>query len=318
MSTEITPTSPTIPDNWESRIQQFAKTIGRTPQEVENILNTPPYSVTKEPMGIELLSDEEALPFGDLRKLFCEQKNGISLPILRIAMKYLRGPKDSTKANSIDPDLLDLQNKYGIKTRIEDLDIEQLIGYYNPRRKNIIHDALSKKYCKYGKFIAFKPDSEIVDTEATINYVYDLEAGYNQEESIEVDGELVHLYEIGQVPFEMVKEDPFAPGIPLKRERSTENRINWNSISDEIRQFWRIAWENGEVSISNPQERAVVSQLILKPLQELKEMFPESYLKFKTMKKTGKLPNLQLSTLDVKTSQTKKNNPFSIRSNRSY
>lgn len=304
-----------IPDTWENRILQASKVIGKTPQEFETILNTPPYNIQKDPMGLELLSDEEATPFGDFRKLFCEQ-NKVSLPLLRIAMKFLRGPKGSAKTDSIDPDILDLQSKYGIKTKIEDLDIEQLMQYYNPRKNNVIHEALQKKYGKYGKFIVFKPDSEEVDIEATVNYITDLEDGYNAEESIEVDGELVPLYSIGQVPFETIEEDPFNPGFPLKRGRSTVNRINWSEVSMECRQFWRVVYSAGGVlKVDDPITRVNIIALLKKELVDLKSIFPEAYLQFKTLKKSNNLPSL---TISIQEMSTKKNDPFSINRNRQW
>jgi len=321
MSTEksVLPNSNTskLSDTWANRITQAAKVMGKTAQEIETILKTPPYLIQEQPIGLELLSDEEAVPFGDLRKLFCEM-NGISLPQLRIGIKYLRGPKNSDKAENIDPDIFELQTKYGIKTQIEDLYIEQLLPYYNPRKKNIVHEVLSKKYGKHGKFIAFKPDSEEVAIEETINYITDLEAGYSAENSIEVDGELVSLFAIGEIPFEMLEEDPFVQNIPLKRGRSTVNRINWSDISQELRQFWRIVYDRGEITINTPKDRIDAMQLMKKPIEELKNIFPEAYLDFKTMKKSKTLPNLVVSIQEAKTVKTVKNNPFGIYSNRSY
>ena len=315
MSTEksIIPAS-NLSDSWSNRISQAAKVMGKTAQELEDILKTPPYSIQEQQMGLELLSDEEATPFGDLRKLFCEM-NGISLPQLRIGMKYLRGPKNSEKAEDIDPDIFELQSKYGIKTQIEDLYIEQLLPYYNPRKKNIVHEVLNKKYGKYGKFIAFKPDSEEVAIDETINYITDLEAGYSSEDSIEIDGELVSLFAIGEIPFEMLEEDPFAQNVPLKRGRSTVNRINWADISQELRQFWRIVFERGEITVNTPKDRIDTMQLMKKPLEELKTIFPEAYLSFKTMKKSKTLPNLVVS---LQEKQITKNNPFNIGNNRRY
>lgn len=302
-----------LPDTWEIRIEQAAKIIGKTPSELEEILKTPPYNLCKDTMGLELLSDEEATPFGDFRRLFCEQHK-ISLPHLRMAMKYLRGPKNNEESElSIDPDLMDLQRKYGIKTRLEDLDIEQLLPYYNPRKKNVVHDILEKRYGhKYGKFIAFKPDSEEVAVEETINYVTDLETGYSEENSIEVNGELSTLFAVGDLPFENLEEDPFCIGTPLKRGRSTANRINWADVSMELRQFWRIAYEREDISFQSAQDRITIGQLIMKPIDELKIIFPEAYSEYKTRKRANDIPKLIVSS-DYIAHKRHPNNPFSIK-----
>ena len=56
-----------------------------------------------------MLSDEEVTPFGDLRREFCENSD-VKIAKLRMAIKYLRGPKDSEKASNLDPEDLMLKN----------------------------------------------------------------------------------------------------------------------------------------------------------------------------------------------------------------
>lgn len=302
-------------DTWENRISQTANILGKTSVEVETILNTPPYSINKD-NGLELLSSEEATPFGDLRSLFCE-KNNIPLPKLRMAIKYLRGkPGKVTTQNETDSALIELQTKYGIDTSLEDLDAEQLLPYYNPKRKNAIHDILLNRFgVKYGAFILFRPDTEDVAVEETLNYLADLESGYPAEETIEVDGEPVKPYEIGRIPDEMVDEDPLSVNTALKRDRSMVNRINWKDIPKEIRQFFRILHNRGDVSVRTVAERINVSTLIKMSLNELKELFPEAYVDFKTQKKNQTLPPLIVS---VQEAVNRKSNPFGIGKNRSY
>ena len=132
-----------IQDTWENRIEQASKIMGITPEKLESILNSKGFEITKEPSGIEMLSDEQITPFGDLRKLFCED-NGIAVPKLRMAITYLRGSvKDSTKkyVDMIDPDLVELQQRFGIKFRLEDLGVEDLIPLYKPNNNNRITEA---------------------------------------------------------------------------------------------------------------------------------------------------------------------------------
>ena len=296
----------TLPDTWENRIEQTAKVLGLTTEKVEEILATKGFEITKESYGLQMLSDEEVTPFGDLRKLFCEE-NGIAVPKLRMAIKFLRGPKNSQKTTEIDPDVMGLQKKYGIQVNLEDLDAEELLPLYRPSKKNAIYTVLSKKFGDKA-IIAFKPDTTEVALEETLNYIVDIESGLPEEESIEVDGELVRLYPVGQVPNQTVEEDPIYEGVPLKRGRSLENRINWTGVSKEIRQFVRILVDRGEIS----RDRLVLSQLIKKTLKELKDIYPESYLVFKEMKTKDELPKLVISINDVKTASGRSNNPFGI------
>lgn len=302
-------TTQNTPDTWENRIEQASRILGLTPQKLEEILSSPGYEITKDANGLEMISDETVTPFGDFRKLFCED-NGIALPKLRLAMKYLRGSTAVTPTTeSIDPDLIELQRRFGIKVRLDDLGADELIPLYKPNKNNRITEVLKKKFGNRN-IIAFKPDSSEIAVEETVNYLVDLEQGYPEEDAIEVEGELVKLYPIGVIPNQTVDEDPLYEGIPLKRDRSTVNRINWNKIPLETRQFFRILVGRRDVK---PDDRLNLNQIIFKKLEELKTLFPEAYMEFRELKKNGDLPKLQISMTDA---TAKKNNPFGI--NRSY
>jgi len=298
-------------DSWESRINQVAKILGKDPAEIEEILSQEPFKITQDPNRLEMISDEEITPFGDMRRMFCEE-NGVSLPQLRMCMKVLRGPKESSKASKMDTDIFSLNAKYGLETRIEDLGIEQLLPYYDPKKHNKVYELIDEKYGKkYGNFIAFKPNSQSIAIEETLDYIADLESGLPMENSIEVDGEPVRLYGIGNLPNEKVEEDPFFPGKPLRRGRSSVNRINWSNISIETRQFFRILLEEKFV---NPEDRIEIRKVIQLTINELKEIFPEAYLTFKELKEDGDLPSLKIDLSSVSSSFSQ--NPFSIKRNR--
>ena len=303
-------------DSWESRIEQFTSVVGLTTEQVEQALAQNPFELTKEtPYVLEMLSDETVTPFGDFRKIFSDNTNyKISLPKLRMGIKFLRGPKEKREdaSSKIDPDLLKLQTMFGIKTQMSDLEPEQLIPYYNPTKQNIISETLKDKFGSK-KVIAFYPSSKKVAVEDTINYIVDLQNGLPEENTIEVDGELVRLYPVGKVPNQTVDEDPMFHNQPLKRERSIINRINWDGISKPLRQISRIIIDTNEI---NPNDKIHVRLLmndIREGMETVKKSFPEAYLKFREMQERNELPKLEISVNDV---ETKQNNPFGI--NRTY
>ncbi len=296
-------------DTWDYRIEQAAKILGLTPKEVEEILDHKDFKITSSELRLEMISDEEVTPFGDLRKMFCDEK-GITLPKLRMAIKYLRGPTGTkSTATKVDPDLYALQQQFGIQVQLEDLDITQLLQHYNPKKPNKIHDILKSKYQdKYGAFIAFKPDTTEVAIAETIENITDLEAGFKKQDAIFVNGEMVHLYNVGRVPSETVDEDPMFVGVPLKGNRSTINYVNWTSASQDERVFIRLLVESGRI---DPKNRIESAKLATTKMEELKDMYPETYLKFKTLKKQQKLPTLKISMQEAEMS--KANNPFGVK-----
>lgn len=295
-------------DSWEVRIENFSKVIGKTIKETEEMLNDKMLGLTQNtPDVLYMLSNEEITPFGDLRHVFCNI-NGIPVPKLRMGIKFLRGDKDEREkaaSTNIDPDSIDLQQKYGIEITPEDLSIEQLMGYYKPHKRNRISEVLKSKYEDvYGPFIAFKPGTDKVALDETINYVVDLEMGGDPQDAIEVDGELVKLYPVGGQPNKVVDEDPLYPGFKLNQGRSSKNRVSWKDVPLETRQFYRILFMRKEI---NREDRVNLSNILPKSLDNLKEIFPEAFMEFREKKSLGKLDSLKMIP---NSSVNKRNNPF--------
>lgn len=314
----MTTKNTSAPDSWGTRIEQFAKIVGLELTEVEAAMAEKPFELTKDtPYVMEMLSDNEVTPFGDIRKMFCDDRD-VSLPKLRLGVKYLRGPKDKREeaTTNIDPDIMDLQTKYGIKTRLSDLGAEELIPLYNPTKSNRITQTLKDMFGSQ-KVIAFKPDSTVIAVEETVNYIVDINNGLpEEEEAIDVDGELVRLYPIGKLPNQTVEEDPLFVGQPLKRGRSVVNRVNWTEFDQQARQFARILVDEEEI---DPDDRLHIRQLLAdlrSGINTRKEQYPETYMIFKELQMKDGLPKLILSMDEASTSKV--NDPFGIKSNRRY
>lgn len=297
-------------DTWESRIKTASTFMGLTVQQVEQGLKD--MGVEKEPAGLEMLSDENITPFGDIRAVFCDNTTpGYNIPIakMRMAMKYLRGPKGSQKTDSVDPELVDLKRKYGIKMRVEDIEPAELLEHYHPDQPNHpITTALRKRFGDK-KVIVFKPDSKTIDIEATANYIADLEQGFDEEETVESDGVLVRPFSVGQIPNQMIDEDPLFEGKPLKRGRSVVNRVNWTGIELSVRQFSRVVLDRGDIDTDDRFQIQEFMKVASKGLAELKKAFPEADLEYREMAQKNELPKL---TLTMESANGKKQDPFGI------
>jgi len=306
-------------DCWDTRIKEAAKVMGLTQEKVEEILAGPEFGITRDDStAMEILSSDEYLPFGDFFRLFCDQSK-VPIPKLRMAVGYLRGKRTPSKStiakvdselNDLHEELNELNSRYGIKVRLEDLGIEELLPLYNPRKSSRIHKALQSRYGKYGQFIAYRPSTTDIAIIETINYINDLEQGYPAQATIMVDGELVRLYGIGEIPNNEVDEDPLFIGYALKRDRSVVNYLNWSNVSREVRQFVRILVEEGDINPNSKTEKKHIVELIGKTLEDLKEIFPESYLVYREKKETDDLPKLHVAIGG--SSHGKKQDPFGI------
>jgi len=296
-------------DSWETRIKDASAILNKTPEEVTEILST---LGVEELNGLEMLSDEDVTPFGDLRRAFCEESD-VKIAQLRLAIKYLRGPKDADKASeTLDPETVYLQHEYGIKgsRKLSDLDPTELIPIYNPAKSSSRVTKTLKRHFGDQAVIAFRPGSQDVAVEETINYITDLEQGYAEEEAIEVDGQLQRLHPVGVIPNEMVDEDPFFEGQPLKRGRSTVNRINWTNVSQDARQFSRLIVERDEI---DPNDKLAVRnfmEITEKGVEALRKIYSEVDLVYRELKEENNLPSLKLKLNEIQSGKTQ--NPFGV------
>lgn len=314
------PATANLPDTWDNRIQQAAACMSISVKDVERLLQD--YGVSKDhPDCLAMLSDEVVTPFGDLRRTFCEDDPlvKVKVPVLRMAMKCLRGPTavdTKTVTESVDPEMATLKEKFGIKVRLEDIEPTELLPYYRPEKvSHPITSALRKRFGDK-KVIVFKEDSKEIDVEATANYMSDLEQGFPEQDTVEgTDGSLSRLYPIGQVPNQMIEEDPLFPGQPLKRGRSIVNRLNWSAIKKEDRQLCRIIVERNDI---DPNDRLAVKNLmsVINDKQNLVVDFAEACLDFKERKAKDELPKLTMTLQEA--SGKYNNNPFQVGGNRRY
>ena len=303
---------PSTLDSWENRIQNAAVFLGITTDEAEVALAK--LGVEKEPAGLEMLSDEEIVPFGDLRKVFCDDKE---LPIakVRMAMKYLRGPKDSKKTDSVDLETVKMKEKYGVKIKLDNIPTEQLLEDYNPTKKDHPITIVLRKRYGNAPVIIFKLDTTEVDIEATANYIVDLDNGYPSDELVESQGEMVRPLMVGEVPDQVVDEDPLFANSPLKRGRSIVNRADWSGIHIDCRQFANIAVKTGEI---DPDDKRDVKDLMSLVNSEgdlggMKEEYPKASVLYRERKKLNSLPSLTM-TMEQATN-AKVQNPFGVKRN---
>jgi hypothetical protein len=188
---------------------------------------------------------------------------------------------------------------------------------YDPKRTDNPITAVLKERFGNSKVIVFKPDSSEVDIEATANYIADLEQGFGEEELVESEGEMVKLYKVGQIPDQVVAEDPIFIGAPLKRDRSIIGRYNWADVDLESRQFIRLAVEEREIDPEDRRDVREVLKIASEGVKALKEEFPEVSVIFREKKNLNKLPSLTMTMNQVSSYESSSvNNPFAI--NRKY
>ncbi len=295
---------------WEERISAVAKVLNLTPDTVT--LQLSEWGIEKEPMGLEMLDDDDVCKFGDFQQRF-GTKDGVAIKMapLRLAFKFLKGNTRASDRPSIDPRTLELRQRFGLKPSLETAEVAELLSVYNPTKPS--DPVTCELVRRYGTdpAVAFKPDTEEVDVVATVAYLSDLAASIVTKQTTTVsEGRLVPLVPFGQRPMVLLDEDPMWVGVPLNRGVSTKNYRNWNGIDLETRQLCRLIMQAGHV---DPGDRAAVEGLITtaatKPHQ-LTDLYPEVELDFRTRRNLGTLPTLKLTVDQVDSKPKRPNHPF--------
>lgn len=291
-------------DTWENRINAASAVLKITPTDLEKILDS--LGVTKEPMGLQMLDDEEVFKFGDFRA-DPNVAGKFAVAQLRMAMKFLRPSKAPQVVAEPDERTKQL-HALGFKTKLEDADTAALLNLYMPDRPNDPVSLALKKRFASAAIIAFHPDGKVAVPE-TMEYVAGLEQGYPPAESIMVGGKLAKLWPVGVKPNVMVEEDPLYHDTPLRNGCSTVNFRNWSKVSLRCRQLCRVILDRGDINPDNKDATLRLLERAQSGYDALMDAYPEAELELRELEAKGNLPKLMVPL----GAAPKVQNPFGVR-----
>ena len=306
-------------NEWKARIaaafkpvQTYKATVCSSPQPETEAMSYFVDTLTKlgvieALIGVEGLSDESKLKFGDFREAFKE----LPITVLRMSWAGLCGGKKEGSAaagGAGDTDERTAQLKaLGFKIKLEDASVTLLLPLYRPDLPaDAVTVALKKRFSDK-PVVAFNEDGTVAVTQ-TVQYISDLEQGFPARETIMVNNQLAKLWPVGVKPSTLVDEDPLFPGQPLGNGYSLVNNRNWSGISHEQRQLCRIITTRGDI---DPENKEAVLRLLERALGgKLAETYPEAALEFRELKQRDELPKLKVV---LGAGAAKPNNPFGVR-----
>lgn len=295
-----------ILETWDARISAVASALNTTIEDVTERLTE--WGIDKEPMGVEMLDDDDVCKFGDFQPRF-NHVNGaeVKQAKLRLAFKFLKGNKKAGERTGLDTRTVELRNRFGIEPTLGTIDTVELLKLYDPNRPT--DPVTAELTTRYGDkpVIAFKPDSDQVDVEATAKYIAELAQGLPASPTVTSTGRLVTLVPVGQKPVIFLEEDPMYPGIPLRSGVSTVNFVDWTKTPLEARQFCRLLLEARMVK---PDDRTEVNRLVKLRDAERDAQYPDVELDFRSRKQLGTLPTLKLQAGASASTTRRPNNPF--------
>lgn len=146
-------------------------------------------------------------------------------------------------------------------------------------------------------FIVYK-NGRIVDITETLTLISDIKAGFPAITEITTsDGDVKKVYKIGQLPSNLVDENPLYPGLPLRRDVCSQTGKSWTNISISTRQLVRVIYDvvyKGRINIDiahNLIQQASSSNAE----KELKLKYRQAAIEFDRLKEHDSLPKLKMT-----------------------
>lgn len=303
------PTPVTDTDSFESRIAAAAACLQVTPQRLTEVLDFLGVKST-DPDALEILSDPEMKLFGELMNAM--GGDGVKPLRLRQAVSFLVGKQGTIVQREVKEtriqqlrDVLGLSDAFG---QIADADIEKLLEVYQPDKPgDVVTLELSRRFGDR-RVILFR-GSEVAIPE-TLDYVASLNAGMSESTVVDIDGEPTKPLVVGQIPNQVLEEDPMFPSHALWKRVSRKNHVDYNKVPQRICQFIRVLVEKRDL---DPNRRMDIASFMVTArsstdgvIPELfRTVFKETYAEFLWREKSNDLPSLMIVQ-----SAVKPNNPF--------
>lgn len=140
------------------------------------------------------------------------------------------------------------------------------------------------------------PGSRTVDTANSLMLYLELRKGYTSRESLIVGSEIRKVYRVGELPNDLVDENPLYRGRPLRPDNTCDQTSrSWEGVSTRVRQLVRLVVESGDVVVSIDNANALVDMAIdPHGWRKLSERYRKAALRFRELEEVGDLPKLRI------------------------
>lgn len=162
---------------------------------------------------------------------------------------------------------------------------------------NITHWATKELIARYGAnpIIAYRPGTSDIAVLEVIKYLANIRAGFRAKKSLDVEGEPVELYSVGITPPQLVDENPLFPNEPLLEGVCEHTNVSYAGMPKEKQILLRLALDDHSLTFSNTREaRVIIKEFADTDIPELRRMYRDTYIHYKSLDADGKLPTLKM------------------------
>lgn len=171
----------------------------------------------------------------------------------------------------------------------------ELLAEYSKDGSFAVHDELIKR--SKGRYVVIFNEDNSLDVENTLNLLR--KSQYQDTPQLyKIDGELKEVYRIGDFPLLLFFECPIHKDVILLDGYCDKCVSHWDVENTEHNVFFRMVFESNNVDFRLYKDKS---------LPELKSLFPQVWLQYKSLAEEGTLPSLKR-----KLSKPKQGDPFRV------
>ena len=167
---------------------------------------------------------------------------------------------------------------------------EELVEQYDPNDPTSPFGARLLTISNNSKFFAYTEDGK-VNIPKSQQFLRELLDGYSVRTTAMVDGKLVELFAVGERPARYADENPAVPNTFLRPDGVSDMHVNWGILNLEVKQLVWVAVKIGE---TKKNEIDLYDEVKSLDFNHVALRFPQSAVKFESMKGTQQLPSLKL------------------------
>lgn len=177
--------------------------------------------------------------------------------------------------------------------------VPQIVAGYNPKVRNMYLMVMDQVEARLGVPIVVINGDGSINRELTVEYIMSLEEGRDAAENNIYFDSTATPYEVIAVGVDaesIYDADPLESTRALQKNGMGTGRVNWNGVSDEVRQTAYYAVRTGEIDPKNDAHLAWLRDHVKPACSRLvfQGQAPKAIGDFNEARRSGSLPNLRV------------------------
>jgi len=180
------------------------------------------------------------------------------------------------------------------RRKAESMSNRGLVEHFDPERHTTAVGKELKARAKRKRFLVYVEGRQ-VDVEASVQLLDAVSKGFPEVDKWKGPNDPKHrpVYKVGELPPNLVDENPLFPGSPLFPGGLCHVlQVSWEGVDKQIRQLVRLIQDSGQ--IEDDQRARDIAFLAHQPeaMKKLRERYPDQSVQFDELERTQKLPSL--------------------------